>query len=47
MTPSCRRWRALSLPCFEQASCSRPVIPDEATILARLNLRNRNFSGSL
>lgn len=41
------RRRALRLPCFEQASCGRPVIPDEATILARLNLRNRNFSGSL
>jgi hypothetical protein len=38
--------RASSPPCFEQGSCGRQVIPDEATILARLDFRNRNFSGS-
>ena len=42
-----RRRRASRLPCFEQGSCGRQVIPDEATIPARLNFRNRNFSGSL
>ena len=38
------RRRASRLPCFAQASCGRQVIPDEATIQARLNFRNRNFS---
>jgi hypothetical protein len=41
------RRRASRLPCFEQASRGRQVIPDEATILARLNFRSRNFSGSV